>query len=61
MGKKLEKYYDYVEELLGREGKMKLARLTHTPSILVGGMEDEPKIIAQFREAIKEITGKYPP
>ncbi len=61
MGKKLEGYYDYIEELLGREGKVRLARLTHTPSVIVGGMDDEPELVAQFREAIKEITGKYPP
>jgi hypothetical protein len=61
MGKKLEGYYDYIEEKMGREGKVKLARLTHTPSVIVGGMPDDAETVAQFREAIKELTGNYPP
>jgi hypothetical protein len=61
MGKRLEDFYDYIEERMGREGKVKLARLTHTPSVIVGGMPDDPEIVAQFREAIKELTGNYPP
>jgi hypothetical protein len=60
MGKKLEGFYDYIEERLGREGKVKLARLTHTPSVLVSGMEDDEETVEMFRKAIKELTGSYP-
>ncbi len=61
MGKKLEAFYDYIEDKMGREGKVKLARLTRTPSVLVGGMADDAETIKLCREAIKELTGSYPP
>ncbi len=61
MGKKLEAYYDYIEEKMGREGKVRLARLTHTPSVLVGGLDDDEETLKLFRDAIKELTGVYPP
>ncbi len=61
MGKQLQEYYDYIEEKLGRKGKVELARLTRTPSVIVGGIPDDPITVARFREAIKELTGSYPP
>lgn len=61
MGRQLVAFYDYVEERKGREGKVQLAKLTRVPSVTAKGTPDSPDLVASFREAIKQITGNYPP
>ncbi len=61
MGKKLLRYYDYLEEKLGREGKVRLAQATHIPSVLADAAEDSEENLRVFREAILKITGHPAP
>ncbi len=60
MGKQLVAFYDFVEEQLGRDGKVQLAKLTRIPSVTAQGTPDSPEIVQAFREAIKQLTGNYP-
>lgn len=53
--------YDFVESVAGREGKMKLAKLTCIPSVLAMGKPDDKATLERFRAAVREITGKDPP
>jgi hypothetical protein len=61
MGKKLVAYYDFVESVAGREGKVALAKLTIVPSVTAMGRPDDPQTIEKFRQAIRKITGREPP
>jgi hypothetical protein len=61
MGKRLVAFYDYIEERLGRDGKIQLAKLTRVPSVTALGTTDTPELLTAFREAIKQLTGAYPP
>jgi hypothetical protein len=61
MGERLLKYYKYVTEEKGILGKIKLAKLTSTPSTLAATEEDSPENINKFKKAVEEITGKTAP
>ena len=61
MGIRLVRYYEFVEEQLGRAGKVELARLTRIPSIIAAGQEETEEVLRQFREAVKQVTGKSAP
>lgn len=61
MGQKLVQYYDFIESVAGREGKVKLAQMTCVPSIVAKGKPDDPALLELFRKAIREITGRNPP
>lgn len=61
MGDKLSQYYDFVKQRLGMDGQMRLAMKTGMTSMAAKNKPDTPELIAKFKEAIKEITGQFPP
>ncbi len=61
MGQKLMAWYNFVEALAGREGKMKLAKLTCVPSVIAMGKPDDKETLDRFRAAVRQITGRDPP
>lgn len=61
MGATLVRYYEYIEKVAGREGKVKLAQQTRVASVIAAGAKEDPEVIRRFREAITTITGKPPP
>jgi hypothetical protein len=61
MADKLMRYYQYVLEEAGINGKVKLAQMTKIPSNKAAMEPDTPQTIKQFREAITQITGKPTP
>jgi hypothetical protein len=61
MGEKLLQYYTYIQDHEGFAGKIKLAQLTHVPSVQAGVELDTPEIIERFKKAIETITGKPAP
>ncbi len=60
MGAQLVKMYDFVNQEGGVPACMKLAMATGLSSIKAAAAPDSPEMIAQFKAAIKEITGKTP-
>ncbi len=61
MGDKLTKYYEHIQKEAGIAAKMRLAMITSVPSTLAATQPDSPDLIAKFKAAIKEITGKEAP
>jgi hypothetical protein len=61
MGKKLVAYYDFVESVAGRDGKVALAKSTCVPSVIAMGQPDDAKMVEKFRQAVLRITGREPP
>ncbi|MGO9209859.1 MAG: hypothetical protein ACLPXM_18600 [Terriglobales bacterium] len=61
MAGKLMKYYEYICEQSGFTGKVKLAQLTKLPSTRAAVVPDTPEVLAQFQEAVKQLTGKPAP
>jgi hypothetical protein len=61
MAEKLMRYYKFVEDRMGLEGKQRLARLTLIPSIIAATEPDSDENIARFRDAVKQLTGETPP
>ena len=61
MGARIQKYYDYIEDEVGFSGRIKLAISTKVPSSLAFATPDSDEIIAKFKKAILEITGKKAP
>jgi hypothetical protein len=61
MGDKILLYYKYIFEKAGSEGKIRLAQMTHVPSVIAAMEPDTPELIERFREAIEEITGQLAP
>ena len=61
MGEKLLQYYKYIQDNAGFSGRVKLAQLTHVPSVQAAVELDTPKIIERFKKAIEKITGKPAP
>jgi len=61
MAEQLMKYYQFVGDQAGLSGKVKLAQLTRVPSAKAALEPENPEVIARFRAAIKEITGKDAP
>ena len=60
MAEKLLRYYKYMQDKEGFSGKVKLAQLTHIPSVQAAVEPDTPEVIERFKEAIKKITGNPP-
>jgi hypothetical protein len=61
MGQRLLNMYEFVEDRLGWEGKVALAKATCIGSTIAAGTPETPQLISTFREAIKKLTGEYPP
>jgi hypothetical protein len=61
MAEVLIKYYKFIREKAGFEGKIDLATTTKIPSTMAALEPDTPENIKKFKEAIKKITGDYPP
>jgi len=61
MAEKLLQYCKYIQENEGFAGKVKLAQLTHIPSVQPGTEPDTPEVIERFKKAIEQITGKPAP
>lgn len=61
MGERLIKFYQYVGDQLGFQGKMKLAQETKIPSSRAGLEPDSDLNIKRFNEAIIKLTGRPAP
>ncbi len=61
MGELLLKYYKYISDEEGLQGKVKLAQMTKVPSVKAAMAPDDAANIENFRKAIAEITGKPAP
>ena len=61
MAEKLLRYYNYITEQQGMEGKILLAKETKIPSVKAAIAPDSPENIRIFLDAIKKITGKAVP
>jgi predicted nuclease with TOPRIM domain len=61
MGEIMLKYFKYVGDEVGVEGRMKLSQLTKTNSIRAATAEDTVKTIDVFKKAVQEITGNKAP
>ncbi len=61
MAEKLVKYYKFVQDEKGLQGKMQLAMKTGVPSAKAALSPDSPDVLKKFQEAIKAITGKSAP
>jgi len=61
MAEKLLEYYKYIQDNEGFAGKVKLAQLTHIPSVQAAIEPDTPEVIERFKKAIERITGKPAP
>lgn len=57
MAERLIKYYNYIREVSGYEGKIDLAIATKIPSTKAAFEPDSDENITRFKEAIKKITG----
>ena len=55
------KYYQYVKDEKGYEGKVELAKKTRISSLVAANVDDSPENIAKFKEVVKNITGKAAP
>jgi len=61
MAEKLLQYYKYIQDNAGFSGRVKLAQLTHVPSVQATVEPDTPEVIERFKKAIEKITGKPAP
>lgn len=61
MGDKLSKLYEFTKANGGLAAQMRLAMKTGVSSDKAGAAPDSPDVIAKFKAAIKEITGKDAP
>lgn len=61
MAAKLMKFYDLAKEAGGLPVQMRLAMATGVPSTKAGEQPDSPELIAKFKTAFKDITGKDAP
>lgn len=61
MAQKMVQYYEYIESVMGRDGKVKLAQMTCVPSVLASGKPDDPKTLQVFKDAIAKLTGRPAP
>lgn len=55
------KYYAYVFEEKGYEGKVALAALTQIPAVLAAAEPDSEENLKKFKEAVEQITQKPAP
>jgi len=58
MGKILMEYYRFVDNQFGLKGKIELAKITKTSSIMAGAISDSEEMINKFKEAIKKISNQ---
>jgi len=58
MGQKLAKYYDAIKTEGGFSAQMRLAMKTGLSSVKALDVPDSPDVLAKFKTAYKEITGK---
>jgi hypothetical protein len=61
MADKLLRYYKYISDEQGLDGKMRLATETKIPSSKAAMEPDSPDNLAAFRKAIEKLTGKPAP
>ena len=61
MAERLLKYYKYVQDTLGLDGKMQLAKETKIPSTQAALERDTPETIQRFKTAVAKITQKPAP
>jgi hypothetical protein len=61
MAEKLVKYYAYIFEEKGYEGKVELAMLTGIPAVIAATEPDNEEHIQKFKEAVEKITEKPAP
>jgi hypothetical protein len=61
MGERLLRYYKYVGDQAGLDGKRRLAFATGLPSIVAGTEPDSPENVEAFKKAVEEITERPPP
>lgn len=61
MAEKLIKYYKFIREKAGFEGKIDLATTTKIPSTRAALEPDSEINIQKFKKAIKKITGEEAP
>ncbi len=61
MGKKLLRYYKYVQDKEGFFGIIRLAQLTFITSTRAATEVDTPELIERFKNAIEKITGEPAP
>jgi hypothetical protein len=61
MGQKLLQLYDFVGKQGGLPAQMRVAMKTLLPSNKAAAAADTPEMIAKFRAAIREVTGKEAP
>jgi hypothetical protein len=61
MAQILLEYYKFVGEKKGYGGRVRLAQMTKISSSEAAFKPDDPANIDLFKNAIKEITGEFPP
>ncbi len=61
MGERLMRYYKYIQDELGVQGKVKLATASKLPSTLAATAPDSEENLNLIRSAVQEITGKPAP
>jgi len=61
MAEKLVKYYKYIGDSMGIDGRMKLAFETKIPSLSAANIPDSSENIEKFKKAIQTLTGKPAP
>ena len=57
MGEKILKYFNYIAELEGFKGKIKLSQKIKIPITQAAMMPDDPEYIETFKQAIEDLTG----
>ena len=61
MGEKILKYFNYIAELEGFKGKIRLSQRIKIPITQAAMMPYSPEYIETFKKAIEELTGKPVP
>jgi hypothetical protein len=61
MAQKLLALYEFAGANGGLQAKMRLAMMTNVPSNKAGDTPDSPDVLAKFKDAVKQITGKDAP
>ncbi len=58
MGAKLVKFFELAKEEGGLSAQMRLAMATGISTVKASSEPDSPEILAKFKSAFKEVTGK---
>lgn len=58
MGAKLVKFFELAKEEGGLSAQMRLAMATGISTVKASSEADTPEVLAKFKAAFKEITGK---